>query len=404
MPVESLSVEVGGASEPQVRASQKEQGSCKAICLVFGVVLLVLAIVGLSSRAALERNGLLPWSFTYLPVRSPGGAPAAPTPHAKGTLMVVTMFLSRDFELRDRYAKRVVGSVLDTFSSRLQHEFRRRREDDQGEDDPVGGISKILIVNECIPPDTEPGLRQKVEARLRAMEAQFGGEWNFETLQKTDDCGQAGSLNIVLDSLSTYEYWLHWEESWFVDPEFRARYDTSAYWDAVYATMSEHQAVGQLQFHKRGPEGCDGFAGEGCLSTEPVSKYLKTRLPRLNGNMARFWHKVRPFSKPGGWLPFSLRPALNRASMALNAGYFDPDPLKRAVLFEQEYGMKWCYGTGGAWPPPQGYDDEKAFKATFGPHDLAFAIRNEEDHKHTYRRLIATAAQAAAPAPQEFVA
>lgn len=325
-----------------------------------------------------------------LPLRSPGGAPASQAADAKGTLMVVTMFLSRDFELRERYAKRVLGSVTSTFTDAMLRQFRSPS---AASADDEAGTSKILVVNECIPTSVDPALRSKVTERLDAMKAQYGGELNLEIYQKVSNCGQAGSLNTVLDRIQGFEYWLHWEESWFVHPSFADKATATKYWDLAYDMLRQHPEVGQLAFHHEGPQ-CEDWATVECMKLMPVTDRFKEKLPRLNLDMSRFWNHVNTGEHwRDDWLPFSLRPALNRVSHALSAGYFDMDPQKRAVLFEQEWAMKWSYGTGGAWPPPQGYRVEKAYVGNFGPHDRLFVAR-DADHLHTYRRRLMASAVA----------
>lgn len=356
----------------------------KVLCMSSAAILLVLAILGCVLLPFLPGPPVFPPAF--LPLRSPGGAPQAQEEGAGGTLLTVTMFLSRDFSLRERYARRVVGSLTDTFSDAMRREFRRPSE---GFADETQGQSKILVVNECVPQTETPDLKAKVAAMLEEMR-QNHSEWNFELIQKTSNCGQANSLNIILDRLHPYRYWLQWEESWYVNPDFTAKYDMTAYWDALYQVLSDKPEVGSLSLTGTGESSCAEWTT--CVSKLPITDRFKEKLPRLHGNMGRFWYHVNTGEYwRDDWLPFSLRPAINRVSQALSAGYFDPDPLKRAVLFEQEWAMKWSYGTGGAWPPALGYSKEKAFVGSFGPSDYPVAIR-DTDHKHTYRRLAPLAA------------
>ena len=40
-------------------------------------------------------------------------------------------------------------------------------------------------------------------------------------IQKNDDIkGQGQSLNLILDLIKTYTYWIHWEEAWYCDRPF----------------------------------------------------------------------------------------------------------------------------------------------------------------------------------------
>eukprot|EP00928_Gymnodinium_smaydae_P054326 TRINITY_DN3811_c0_g6_i1.p1 TRINITY_DN3811_c0_g6~~TRINITY_DN3811_c0_g6_i1.p1 ORF type:complete len:360 (-),score=27.59 TRINITY_DN3811_c0_g6_i1:83-1162(-) len=329
-------------------------GACTVMLLFCGLSSLV---VSWASRPKVDL-GLVDASPTTMPRKQDSDA--------RGTLLVFTSFLSLDFEQRDKDIRRAISTVIESFPGVVRDQFRQDGSTAFEITDHVtnrkksnyrssASASKILLINECIRLGSSSDAR-RVNETLHDLLYEYGRDFNFEIVQKKTNCGQAASLNMVLNQLHDYKYWLHWEESWHVD---ESKFISDA-WFSVYDFLDKHPEVGQLKFHKLGYD-------------------LHDHKTILSFGNIEFCVEAVPQAELQ-WSPFSLRPSLNLVVHALNAGYFDRDPEKRRVTFEQEWGNRWSFGADATWPLTSHTHKVHATVADVQPF---FAVRND-NHTSSY--------------------
>ena len=160
----------------------------------------------------------------------------------------------------------------------------------------------------------------------------------IEFIQKTQqDEGQAKSLNHLMTYLSSYTYWLHWEESW---------YPTRPFLEDAWAAMDATD-ISQLQFTKNEtgatdwmnfPRTCDHKTAICRIHHTPVldqavQNYKTRQLQPTEQEVAQTW----PL--------YSLRPSLNRVAF-YTFGKFTLDPQPYPLTSEYDFAARW-YHAGG---------------------------------------------------------
>ena len=167
----------------------------------------------------------------------------------------------------------------------------------------------------------------------------------MELIQKTEaQKGQAASLNIILDEIRPYEYWIHWEDAWFPRRECLQRaFDIMDTTDIVQLQMTQH---------KDAPNWLD--AGEHRVEYNPsfCRIYASDKMPpyllREPASLKENWDESMQF-----WPLYSLLPSVNRASH-YTFGYFSPDPALWPILFEWDYARRWYWNGGKKAVLPDG--------------------------------------------------
>jgi hypothetical protein len=147
--------------------------------------------------------------------------------------------------------------------------------------------------------------------------------------------GQARTLNMILDRIGGYEYWVHWEESFVCTRPFLAR--------AVDVMLSTE--LTQLQLTPDWLDvGMDRLRPE---ETAAGTRYVRvlphTRTAELVRTTDVFGYD-RLVNRNGwgvAWPPFSLRPGINRVDFCGRVGRFSEDPRLWPVRFEWEYAKRW---------------------------------------------------------------
>jgi hypothetical protein len=154
-------------------------------------------------------------------------------------------------------------------------------------------------------------------------------------VQKTKDKkGQAASLNIILEHIGEYDYWLQWEDSWFPERGFLDR--------ALH--IMNGSDITQLQFTKlngkvnwletpkeRQTHWCDFIE----IRADPDVIQV---LDKPTNEFGQSWIK--------SWPLFSLLPSINRVRHIVPLGRFNTDPALWPVKFEWDFGRRW-YKAGG---------------------------------------------------------
>jgi len=145
--------------------------------------------------------------------------------------------------------------------------------------------------------------------------------------------GQGKSLNLVLDLIEPYEYWIHWEEAWFATRSFL--------FDAI--KIMNDTNITQLQFTKEGDwtHWQDKIVIENCYLTPNNNPYCVIDynvddypLPDLD---VEFSHETWMSIK---WPLYSIRPSINRVS-DYTFGKFSENPKYWPLKFEMEFGNRW---------------------------------------------------------------
>jgi len=175
-------------------------------------------------------------------------------------------------------------------------------------------LGDLFVINEY-----DPGRREDYEPVVRST---FPSRPDLTFIQKGSDArGQARTLNMILDRLGSYEFWVHWEESYVCTrPFLRQALD-----------VMETTELTQLQFT---PNWLDVGESRLVRKSTPSGTAFVQVLPDSNtghyGSNARF-----------GWPLYSLLPSINRAEFCRRVGHFDENPRMWPVRFERDFGTRW---------------------------------------------------------------
>lgn len=153
-------------------------------------------------------------------------------------------------------------------------------------------------------------------------------------IQKNDDIkGQGQSLNLILDLIKTYTYWIHWEEAWYCDRPFL--------FEAIQ--IMDNTNITQLQFTKEfeythwqdkiDKKFCQKMPNENdyCIINYNIEDYPKINIDREFSH--NDWINIK-------WPLYSIRPSINRVK-DYNFGKFSIKPEYWPLKFEIEFGERW---------------------------------------------------------------
>jgi hypothetical protein len=145
--------------------------------------------------------------------------------------------------------------------------------------------------------------------------------------------GQGKSLNLILDMIETYTYWIHWEEAWFATRSFL--------FEAI--EIMNNSKVSQLQFtqENNSTHWNDKIVVNDCYLVPNKIAYCiinydidEYPLPDLNNEFIHEdWMNVK-------WPLYSIRPSINRVS-DYTFGKFSENPKLWPLKFELEFGNRW---------------------------------------------------------------
>ena len=226
----------------------------------------------------------------------------------QGTIFTCTTFF--DFEKHDRWT-----SFCRAIDAILEHETP----------ETLSKISRWVVVNEYSD-KPKANWSQKVQEKYPFI----------EVIQKTEfSKGQAASMNLILDLLVPYKFWIHWEDTWYPRTSCLGR---------AFSIMESTQ-ITQLQMtqHKEKPNWLDVqedriHCQEGYCLIDPSKDVLK-------------YIHMSPYNKFEGavfdnWPLYSLLPSINRAAFYSRLGHFSTDPKLWPIRFEWDYARRW-YLAGG---------------------------------------------------------
>ena len=238
--------------------------------------------------------------------------------------------------------------------------------------DDLNKINKFIIVNEY---SKKP---------KRDWIATVREKYPFiEVIQKTkENSGQTCSLNIILEKIKKYTYWIHWEDSWYcknscLNRMFDVMHNTNI--TQLQCTQSKgktHWVESDSHYHHlnktiNGTEFYEIYPSDGTY------KYLHEQASNFDNSYLG--------QSIGKWPLYSLTPSINRVSR-YNFGDFsnnlDPVWLSRELddeitdrpkhwpfRFEWDFGRRWLLAGNTKAVLPD------------GP-----IMRDEENHIHTWSK------------------
>jgi hypothetical protein len=226
----------------------------------------------------------------------------------QGTIFTCTTFF--DFEKHDRWT-----SFCRAIDAILEHETP----------ETLSKISRWVVINEYSK-TPKADWSQKVQSTYPFI----------EVIQKTEfSKGQAASMNLILDLLVPYKFWLHWEDTWYPRTSCLGR----------AFTIMESTQITQLQMtqHKEKPNWLDVqedriHCANGYCLIDPSKDVLKY----IHMSPYDAFHK----NVFDNWPLYSLLPSINRASFYSRLGHFSTDPKLWPIRFEWDYARRW-YLAGG---------------------------------------------------------
>jgi hypothetical protein len=164
--------------------------------------------------------------------------------------------------------------------------------------------------------------------------------------------GQASSLNLCLDYLSSYLYWIQWEESWYPQRECLER----------GLSIMQTTEITQLQLTGNGTN--PDWLGTDWLDRCIGSYFRVEHTPEVchihySADQLRTiqpWDARTLYTHPmwgRSWPLYSLRPSINRVSF-YTFGPFRTEPDLWPVKFEWEYARRWLEHGGHKAVLPDG--------------------------------------------------
>jgi len=148
-------------------------------------------------------------------------------------------------------------------------------------------------------------------------------------IQKTKDLnGHGESLNLILDLIKPYTYWIHWDELWYSTRSF--------IFDAIQ--IMDNTKITQLQFTKENNQ------------TDWEEKIVLTDCHKMpnNNNYCILKYNTEDYPKfnlddeltDKIFSVYSIRPSINRVKN-YNFGKFLVDPKYYPIKYEIEFGQRW---------------------------------------------------------------
>lgn len=218
------------------------------------------------------------------------------------TIFTCTTFL--DFKAGDRWER-----FCNAIDSILKYNSK----------ESVARITKWLVINEYAPERTIDWCK-KVNEKY---------PW-IECIQKNEtEKGQAASMNMVLERIHPYRFWIHWEEAWsarapFLEDAFRTMEST----DITQLQFTFHN--GKVNWMDVGDQRIQ-CSGRICRikPAEDTDKFL---------GQSPYNFVPETYEK---WPLYSLLPSINRVSDYLDLGNFSEDPALWPIKFEWDYARRW---------------------------------------------------------------
>jgi hypothetical protein len=179
-------------------------------------------------------------------------------------------------------------------------------------------IKKYLLINEYHEKDTSHLLNQIKKKFPKLIIYQ----------KKENEKGQVFSLNIIIKllKLGDFNYWIQWEEGWFVNQSFIQN----------GINIIHNENLDQLQFSYMDWHDQDN----------KIKKNGYYLIPSRGNN---YYDNAKSNNeRTGKWPLFSLRPSINRVSKILEIGYFKKNSPNEmwTQKFEYDYSYKFMEKKG----------------------------------------------------------
>ena len=226
----------------------------------------------------------------------------------QGTIFTCTTFF--DFEKHDRWSSfcRAIDAILEKETP-----------------ETLSKISRWVVVNEYSEKPKEDWTR-KVREKYPFI----------EVIQKSEfSKGQAASMNLILDILLPYKYWIHWEDTWYPRTSCLGRaFTIMDSTNIIQLQMTQHkEKPNWLDVEEERIHCTDGFCR--IDASKDVSSYM---------NMSPYGRFEKGVFE--NWPLYSLLPSINRAAFYRRLGHFSTDPKLWPIKFEWDYARRW-YLAGG---------------------------------------------------------
>ncbi len=192
----------------------------------------------------------------------------------------------------------------------------------------------------------------------------------IEVIQKTkENTGQAHSLNIILEKIKKYTYWIHWEESWYcksscLNRMFDVIHNSNitqlqcTQFNGVTNWMNSNYHPRELNKTANGTEFYEIHPMHGTYEYLQAQSSKFEQFPETNNYSIEF----------GYWPMYSLLPSINRVS-CYTFGDFSTNPKHWPFRFEWDFGRRWLLA-----------GNKKAVLSD-GP-----IMRDEKNHKSTWSK------------------
>ena len=146
--------------------------------------------------------------------------------------------------------------------------------------------------------------------------------------------GQARSLNLILEKIKPFRYWLHWEEAWFCKQPFLHK---------ALAVMQDKPDITQLQLTQTPPQTAPNWYHERLLGQDDLGwAYIPSRPEQLTSVTI----KDIDMRANSVWPTYSLRPSVNLVSFYSSLPRFSTADSMWPLKFEWEFGRNWVLAGG----------------------------------------------------------
>lgn len=162
------------------------------------------------------------------------------------------------------------------------------------------------------------------------------GRYPFiEFVQKMEaDKGQARSLNMILERIRPYEFWIHWEESWF----------SARAWLGRAMKVMRNTDIDQLQLTTT--DGAVDWKAQPRNVCAPDHCIVHLDGITMGPYISRSPYDIGRDGHIEYWPAYSLRPSINRTALYGRVGAFSEDPVLWPGRFEWDYGVRWYCARG----------------------------------------------------------
>jgi len=155
--------------------------------------------------------------------------------------------------------------------------------------------------------------------------------WVTFVQKKRGQSGQARSLNLILQAITPFQYWLQWEEAWFCTRPFLH--------DAL-AVMQANASITQLQLTRTPPHTDADWYHQRQKGQDDLGWAFIPSTPDTFRNLTLANTDLKV------WPAYSLRPSLNVVSFFSALPRFSESASMWPLKFEWDFGRNWVLAGG----------------------------------------------------------